>query len=65
MTVATAAGDVPEMGFPGTLWSRLARASGYDEDTFHKTLLMHLIDAYKISSDIVRETMAALNRAQS
>jgi hypothetical protein len=53
------------MGFPGTLWSRLARASGYDEDTFHKTLLMHLIDAYKISSDIVRETMAALNRAQS
>jgi hypothetical protein len=61
----TEVGDLTEMGFRRTLWSRLARASDYDRYKFHETLLTDIIDLYTISSDIVRETIAALNRVQA
>jgi Arc/MetJ-type ribon-helix-helix transcriptional regulator len=49
----------------GALWTRLAYANDDSRYEAHETLLTDITDFYKSSSDVMRESIAALNRMEA
>lgn len=58
-------GDLPEMDVLRALWSRLARPDHYGRFKSNETLLTDIMDFYKTSSYVIRETVATLNQMEA
>ena len=58
-------GDLPQMDVLGALWSRLARPDDHAQHLSHTSLLQDLSGFYKSSSNVMRETTAALNHIEA
>ena len=58
-------GGLPRTEVLGALWTRLARADDYEQYGSHTSLLTEMTGFYEISSDVVKETIIALNRVEA
>jgi hypothetical protein len=58
-------GDIPQMDVLAALWTRLARADDYEQHKSHTSLLTDMTEFYESCSNVVKETIAALNRVEA
>lgn len=58
-------GDFPPLDVLSELWTRLARADDYEWFKSHRSLLAHMTGFYESSSNVMKETIAALNRVEA
>ena len=58
-------GDLPQMDVLGALWSQLTRPDDHAQYLSHTSLLQDLSGFYKSSSNVMKETTAALNHIEA
>lgn len=58
-------GDLPQMHVLGALWSRLARPDDHAQHQSHTSLLTDLSEFYTKSSNVMKETIGALNHIEA